>query len=353
MFHRIESFGAEALHCFSEPHLGFRALIAIHDTRLGPAFGGCRFIPYDSEDAAVDDVLKLSLGMTRKNALAGIPFGGGKAVIMRPDKGFNRHGCSRHDIFRHFGAVIDRLGGQFVTAMDAGSETEDMASIASETAYVSVADPAAYTALGVATGIEAVVKRGSADATISGATVAVQGLGHVGSKLCEQLAERGARLIVTDFDRAKIDEIVARYDAKAVSPGQIYEVECDVFAPCALGGVLNEDTVARLRCKVVAGAANNQLAHIAIAEALRARDILYAPDYVINAGGVIFAALSYLGDSELQILKKINRIPTTLTQVLDLAERELITAEEAAEGLARAILEGEMPQKTTPMLAAR
>lgn len=348
MFHRIESFGAEALHCFSDPALGLRALIAIHDTRLGPAFGGSRFIPYIDEDAAVDDVLKLSLGMTRKNALAGIPFGGGKAVIMRPDKGFKRH-----DIFRRFGEVIEGLGGQFVTAMDAGSETEDMASIASASVYVSVADPAAHTALGVATGIEAAIERREANATLAGATVAVQGLGHVGSKLCAQLAERGARLIVTDFDRARIDEIVARHDAEAVSPGQIYDVDCDVFAPCALGGVLNDDTVARLRCRIVAGAANNQLAHPAIAEALRARNILYAPDYVINAGGVIFAALSYLGDSELQILKKIKRIPITLTRVLDLAERKRVTAEEAAEGLAREILEGDAPDDTTPMLAAR
>lgn len=348
MFHRIESFGAEALHCFSDPALGLRALIAIHDTRLGPAFGGSRFIPYIDEDAAVDDVLKLSLGMTRKNALAGIPFGGGKAVIMRPDKGFKRH-----DIFRRFGEVIEGLGGQFVTAMDAGSETEDMASIASASVYVSVADPAAHTALGVATGIEAAIERREANATLAGATVAVQGLGHVGSKLCAQLAERGARLIVTDFDRARIDEIVARHDAEAVSPGQIYDVDCDVFAPCALGGVLNDDTVARLRCRIVAGAANNQLAHPAIAEALRARNILYAPDYVINAGGVIFAALSYLGDSEFQILKKIKRIPITLTRVLDLAERKRVTAEEAAEGLAREILEGDAPDDTTPMLAAR
>ncbi len=348
MFHRIESFGAEALHCFSDPALGLRALIAIHDTRLGPAFGGSRFIPYIDEDAAVDDVLKLSLGMTRKNALAGIPFGGGKAVIMRPDKGFKRH-----DIFRRFGEIIDSLGGQFVTAMDAGSETEDMASIASASVYVSVADPAAHTALGVATGIEAAIERREANATLAGASVAVQGLGHVGSKLCAQLAERGARLIVTDFDRARIDEIVARHEAEAVSPGQIYDVDCDVFAPCALGGVLNDDTVARLRCRIVAGAANNQLAHPAIAEALRARNILYAPDYVINAGGVIFAALSYLGDSEFQILKKIKRIPITLTRVLDLAERKRVTAEEAAEGLAREILEGDAPDDTTPMLAAR
>ncbi|MEE9255393.1 MAG: Glu/Leu/Phe/Val dehydrogenase dimerization domain-containing protein [Pseudomonadales bacterium] len=348
MFDRIQSFGAEALHCFNDDELGFRALVAIHDTRLGPAFGGCRFISYVNEDAAIEDVLKLAVGMTRKNALAGIPFGGGKAVIMRPAKGF-----SRQAIFRRFGEAIDGLGGQFVTAMDAGSETADMAVIASASRYVSTADPAAYTALGVALGIEAAVKRRQGDASMAGTRVAVQGLGHVGSKLCAQLSERGARLIVTDFDRAKIDEIVARYDATAVPPAQIYEVDCDVFAPCALGGVLNEDTVARLRCQIVAGAANNQIACAAIAETLRDRHIIYAPDYVINAGGVIFAALSYLGHCELQILKKINHIPVTLMHVMDLAERALISTEEAAEGLSRQILDGPASRDTTPMLAAR
>ncbi|MEJ2131346.1 MAG: Glu/Leu/Phe/Val dehydrogenase dimerization domain-containing protein, partial [Gammaproteobacteria bacterium] len=307
MFTCIESFGAEALHCFSDPEVGLRALIAIHDTRLGPAFGGCRFIHYAGEEAAIEDVLKLAGGMTRKNALAGIPFGGGKGVIMRPHDNFSR----RH-LFRRFGELVDGLGGQFVTAMDAGSETGDMASIASATRYVSVGDPAAYTALGVASGIEAAVKRCQGDAPMAAITVAVQGLGHVGSRLCAQLSEHGASLVVTDFDRAKIDEVVARYDAKAVSPAEIYEVDCDVFAPCALGGVLNDDTVARLGCRIVAGAANNQLAHTRIGDALREREILYAPDYVINAGGVIFAALSYLGMSESCVLKKIERIPLTL-----------------------------------------
>jgi len=286
--------GYEQVVVCDDPESGLSAVIAIHDTTFGPALGGCRMWPYDGLDAAVADALRLSAGMTWKAALADLPLGGGKAVIVgdpRRDK--------TPDLFRAFGRFVDHLGGRYVTAEDVGTGVRDMEIVRTETRHVAglaagSGDPSPVTAAGVLLGLKAAVRHRLGRGDLKGLEVAVQGVGHVGYHLCRLLSAEGCELTVTDLSPEALERVVIEFDAKAVAPGAIHDVPADIFAPCALGGTLNADTIPRLKVAVVAGAANNQLADAACGEALHRRGILYAPDFVINAGGLINVAWDVL-----------------------------------------------------------
>ena len=290
LFALLDQYDYGALHMGRDPASGMQCVVAIHDTRLGPAIGGCRFLEYDTEREAVVDALRLARGMTYKAALANLPHGGGKTVLLRPRRLFDRAA-----IFRSFGRFIDGLGGRYFTAEDSGTGIEDMEVVKTVTNQVvgtggGSGDPSPFTALGVRRGIEACVKLKLGRSSLEDIHVAVQGVGHVGYQLCKQLHGQGAKLTVADIDPLKAERAQREFGANVVPIDRIFDVECDVLAPCALGSALNDDTIPRIRALVVAGAANNQLAEPRHGDDLNARGIIYAPDYAINAGGLINVA---------------------------------------------------------------
>jgi leucine dehydrogenase len=330
--HELVIFGHDA-------PTGLKAIVAIHSTTLGPAAGGCRMWPYASQAEAVADVLRLSRGMSYKNAMAGLPFGGGKAVIIGDSRT-----VKTPELLAAFGRVVDSLRGRYVTAEDVGTTTADMAHVARATRYVAglgrapgVAggDPAPKTALGVFLGLKAAVKFRLGRDDLAGLTVAVQGVGGVGYHLCGLLAAAGARLKVADVLPTAVARVCDEFGAAPVAPVRVLEEEADVLAPCALGAILNARTIARLRAPVIAGAANNQLAQTQDGEALRAAGVLYAPDYVINAGGIISVAREYYGGTEAQVIEDIHGIPARLTEIFERARRESRPTSEIADRMAR------------------
>ena len=317
-------------HDYGEVHFkldkatGLRAIVAIHDTRLGPALGGCRFIQYDSDDAALTDALRLARGMTYKAALAGLAHGGGKSVLMRPAGRFDRVA-----LFRAFGKFVEDLGGHYITAEDSGTGLEDMEIIRSVTKNVTgvdpshggSGDPSPFTALGVRRGIEAAVKFKLGKDSLAGLRVAVQGVGHVGSHLCRELHQAGAKLTVADVDTLKAERTKRELGATTVAIDEIAYVECDVFAPCALGAGLNDQTIPNLHTPIVAGAANNQLAEPRHGDDLHARGILYAPDYAINAGGLINVAEEVKGYDGAKARDGTMRIYDTMLEIFERSKR--------------------------------
>ena len=319
---------------------GLRAIIAIHSTALGPAAGGCRMWPYETNAQALSDVLRLSRGMSYKNAIAGLPFGGGKAVIIADPR---RH--KTPELFEAFGRIVDSLGGRYVTAEDVGTSTADMASIARATRYVAGlgralgeagGDPGPKTALGVFLGIQAAVRFELGRSDLEGTSVAVQGLGSVGYRLAGMLAAAGARLRVADVREAAVERACDELKASAVAIEDVLAEEVDVLAPCALGAVLNAQSIPRLRSRIVAGAANNQLAEEKDGQALLAAGVLYAPDYVINAGGIISVSREYQGGAtEAQVLEDIGQIPLRLTEIFERAHRERRAPHAVADEMAR------------------
>lgn len=326
--------GYERVVAAREPESGYHAVIAVHNTRLGPAGGGTRFWNYSSQAEALQDALRLARGMTYKNALAGMPLGGGKAVLI----GDNRT-RDRERIFRAHGRAVEMLGGAYITAEDVGTDPSDMEHVRKETAHVAglasvTGDPSPVTARGVFRAMQAAAKYRWGYDNLSGKRIAVQGLGHVGYALAELLHQAGAHLIVSDVDRAKVDRAVSQLGASAASIGEIFSVEADVFAPCALGGILNDDTIPRLRAAVVVGAANNQLLEARHGEALRRRDILYAPDYAANAGGVISFGIVCLNWTREEMLQRVDAIYDTLLRIFALAEKDGIATDQAADRLA-------------------
>ena len=320
MLKQMENAGLTDLHFGLDPATGLRAIIAIHSTARGAAIGGCRFIHYAREQDAITDALRLARGMSYKAALAGLPHGGGKAVVIQPEGDFDRTA-----LMQAFGRFVDQLGGRYITAMDSGTEVDDMDTIATSTRYVSCTsasgDPSPHTALGVFEGIKSAVQHRLTRSTLQGLTVSIQGLGHVGHALAAHLHSAGARLIVTDIDPARVRRCVEEFGAEAVDADAIYDVEADIFSPCGLGATLNADTIPRLRCSIVAGCANNQLATDDDGNRLQARGILYAPDYVINAGGLIHVALHHAGQDGAHRDAKIREIGTTLAHLFSEAER--------------------------------
>lgn len=334
------SFDAhEGVHAFHDPESGLRAIIAIHSTALGPAAGGCRMWNYASGEAMLTDALRLSQGMSFKNAMAGLPLGGGKSVIWgnpREDKS--------EALFRAFGRAVESLQGRYYTAEDVGIDTSDMAIVRRETAYVAgldegaaaSGDPSPITAMGVYLGIREVAKRLYGTDDLSGRTVAVQGVGSVGGHVCDHLAAAGAKLIIADIDQAALRDVSARTGAVICPPDEIYDAAADIFSPCALGAVINEKTLARLQVQGVAGAANNQLIVPEMGELLRRKGILYAPDYVINGGGIINVAAEISGNySREWVDGKLARLIETLGQVLDEALATGKPANAVADRIAR------------------
>ncbi len=323
----MDLFGSLSAYDFGEVHLkndkatGLKAIVAVHDSRLGPALGGCRFIEYEDDDAAIVDALRLARGMTYKAALAGLAHGGGKSVIIRPKGHFDRVA-----LFRAFGKFIDDLRGHYITAEDSGTGLEDMEVIRTMTKWVTgvdvsaggSGDPSPFTALGVRRGIEACVRYKLGKDSLQGIHVAVQGVGHVGYYLCKELHAAGATITVADVDPLKAERAHREFGAKVVALDAIFTVACDVFAPCALGSALNDKTIAGLKASIVAGAANNQLAEPRHGDDLHARGILYAPDYAINAGGLVNVAQEVLGYDEKKARENTLRIYDT---IFDIAER--------------------------------
>jgi len=328
-----------------DPPTSLRAIIAIHSTALGPAAGGCRMWPYATTTEALADVLRLSRGMSYKNAMAELPFGGGKAVII----GDSRK-AKTPELFQAFGRLVDSLGGRYITAEDVGTTIADMASVARTTRFVSGlgrapgeagGDPGPKTALGVHLGIKAAVKFRLGRADLEGVRIAIQGLGGVGHHLCGLLHAEGAELFVADVRAAAVQKACEQFKAHPVTVEEVLGLDVEVLAPCALGGVLNSQSIPRLRARVVAGAANNQLAQGQDGSALQAAGVLYAPDYVINAGGIISVAREYHGGaSEAQVIADIHAIPARLTEIFERARRENRTTNAVADQMARERLAG-------------
>lgn len=328
----MQAAGHEQVSYFHDEATGLKAIIAVHNTKLGPALGGCRVWPYENEDAALNDVLRLSRAMTYKNAAMGLNLGGGKAVILA-DSGVDKSPA----LFEAFGRAVESLGGRYITAEDVGSEPDDMEAVRRQTSHVAglpdtSGDPSPATAFGIYSGIRASLERVSGSPELAGKRVAVQGLGAVGMSLCEYLHKDGAKLVVTDIAQKRIDYAVNELGADAVTSDAIYDVECDVFAPCALGAVINDSTLPRLRTSVVAGSANNQLAESSHAQALKDRGILYAPDFIINGGGVINIAqeLEPGGYNRERAYERIRGIGDKLKTVFTMAEERDISTEAAA-----------------------
>ena len=324
----------ETVVCAIDPETGLDAIIAIHNSARGPALGGCRMWAYESPEAALTDVLRLGKGMTYKNALAELPFGGGKSVIVGdPAKDKTPR------LMQAMGQFVESLDGRYIIAEDVGTGPGDMAIMRRETAHVAglegaSGDPSPATAWGVFHGIQAAVKERLGRDDLEGLGVAVQGLGHVGYDLALQLAEAGAKLWVSDINEDAVADAVKAFGAFAVAPDRIYDLDVDVFAPCALGGVVNDETIDRLRCKIVAGSANNQLAEDRHGKALAERDILYAPDFAINAGGVIniyYELGTYDRDTA---FAHVARIHDTLLTIFARARQAGIPTNEAADRVA-------------------
>jgi leucine dehydrogenase len=318
-----------------EERAGYRAIIAIHSSRLGPAVGGTRLWRYASPDAALTDALRLARGMSYKNAVAGLPMGGGKSVIMA-DGG----AASREQLFVAHGRFVESLNGRYITAEDVGTSHRDMAIVKRETRHVAgLRDPSPVTAHGVFRALLAAARHHWGSEDLTGRTVALQGCGNVGSALARALAAAGARLVVSDVDSEAGRRCAAETGASRVAPDAIYDVPVDVFAPCALGGILDDRTIPRLRCAIVVGAANNQLAVPADADRLAARDILYVPDYVANAGGVIDGARDICGWSDARVGAAVDAVYDTVRDILSRAAAEGISPAAVADRLALARLE--------------
>jgi leucine dehydrogenase len=345
LFHSMAEHGVEQLVFWHEPSVGYKGVIAVHDTTLGPALGGTRFWDYPDERAAVVDVLRLARGMTYKAAITGLDLGGGKSVILA-DRRTRAPATDREAVFRAHGRAIDSLGGRYITAEDVGTSVEDMEWIRKETIHVTglrgrSGDPSPLTAYGVYQGIKAAAlyRYGSDD--LEGRHVAVQGVGHVGHHLCRDLHGEGARLTVCDIDPERVERAVDEFAATPVDSDAIYSVDADILAPCALGAVLDDDTLAVLRCDIVAGGANNQLAEPRRhGLAIHRRGILYAPDYAINAGGVVSVFGELEGWTAERARAKAGEIYDTLLRIFETAERDGIPTVEAADRMAERRLAG-------------
>lgn len=311
---------------------GLKAIIAIHDTTLGPALGGTRLWPYANEDEALFDVLRLSKGMTYKNAAAGLDLGGGKAVIIADPKSKSK------EQYQAFGRYVEALKGLYVTSVDMNTNANDLDEIRKETEYVVGGDDnSRVTAIGVYEGIKVSVLKKLGMDSLAGITVAIQGVGHVGRTLCSLLYEDKVNIIACDVNQKHVDEVVQRFGVTAVATEEIYTVDADIFSPCATGGILNDDTIPKLKSSIVAGAANNQLLNeFRHDHMLHERGILYAPDFIINAGGVIKCYCELNGDSSLEKVEaEIRSIYQKLEEIYQLAEERKLPTQEAAITYAR------------------
>ena len=342
IFKYLEQYDYEQVVFCQDKQSGLKAIIAIHDTTLGPALGGTRMWTYESEAAAIEDALRLAKGMTYKNAAAGLNLGGGKTVIIgdpRKDKS--------EELFRAFGRYIQGLNGRYITAEDVGTTVADMDLIHEETDYVtgispafgSSGNPSPVTAYGVYVGMKAAAKEAFGTDSLEGKVVAIQGVGNVAYTLCKYLHEEGAQLIVTDINKEAVQRAVEDFGARAVEPNEIYGVECDIYAPCALGATVNDDTIPQLKAKVIAGSANNQLKDTRHGDLIHEMGIVYAPDYVINAGGVINVADELYGNNHERAMKKVDQIYASIEKVIAISKRDGIPTYVAADRMAEERIE--------------
>ncbi len=333
-FKEMQTWGHEQVLFSHEPSCGYFGIIAIHDTTLGPALGGTRVWPYPSTEEALRDVMRLSRGMTYKSAVAGLNLGGGKAVIIADPKR-----ADRESLFRAHGRFVESLGGRYITAEDVGTSPSDMEFVKRETRHVAgllnlSGDPSPVTGYGVYMGMKAAAKAKWGKDSLTGRTVTVQGAGKVAYYLMSHLREEGARILVSDIDADKVQRAVEEFGAVAVDSDAIYDAEADIFAPCALGAIINDDTLPRLRVGVIAGGANNQLAEQRHGVALEKQGILYAPDYVINGGGVINVYGELQGWTMDRAKRKAQEIYDTILRVFAIADRDGIPSFQAADRLA-------------------
>ena len=322
---------------FNDPPSGLRAIVAIHSTTLGPALGGTRFYPFASEDEALRDVLRLARGMTFKAAAAGLDLGGGKAVILGDPK---RN--KSEELLRAYGRFIETLGGRYITAEDIGTSREDMDMIRRETRYVTgvapelggSGDPSPVTAYGVFLGMRACAEEAWQEHSLAGRRVAVQGVGKVGYHLVKLLVGEGASVVIADVDVDSVARVVREFGVETADPDKIHAEDCDIFAPCAMGGMVRDDTIPELKCRVVAGSANNQLDRREHGDALASAGILYAPDYVINAGGLINVADELRGYDKRRARANVDGIYRTLREIFHIARDRNISTAQAADRFA-------------------
>ncbi|HEX2676550.1 MAG TPA: Glu/Leu/Phe/Val dehydrogenase [Polyangiales bacterium] len=341
VFESMAQYGYGDVHFVRDEASGLRAIIAIHDTRRGPALGGCRCVEYVNDEAALYDVLRLARGMTYKAALAGLPHGGGKSVILAPGKELDRD-----KLFASFGRFVDGLAGRYIAAEDSGTSCEDMERVRKQTKHVvgldvkhgGSGDPSPFTALGVRRGIEACVELALGKSNLSGVHVAVQGVGNVGYNLCKELHRAGARLTVSDVRDELAERASKEFDAKVVPAAETHRVECDVYAPCALGGAINDRTAPQLRCKIVAGAANNQLAGDENGLMLHERGILYAPDYAINAGGLVNVAAEVAGYDAEKSRARTMKVYDTIHEICERSKKSNVPPHRVADAMVEEIL---------------
>jgi leucine dehydrogenase len=339
IFSNMPDFDAhEEVRVFDLEHHGAKAIIAVHSTYLGPSMGGCRAWRYDKTCDAMADALRLSRGMSYKNAMADLPLGGGKSVIMLPPGDFDRRA-----LFEAFGRAVNAVGGRYMAAEDVGSSVADMQVVATQTPFVSGlpaaagqagGDPSPWTALGVFSALQAALGW-FLELPLDGARVSVQGAGAVGADLCRRLVDAGARVTLADINAARAQAVAEQVGAYLVAPEEIHRVEADVFAPCALGGTLNGETIKALAAPIICGAANNQLANPGVGEMLHRRGMLYCPDYLVNAGGIIAVQAESVGDTIAAVEKKIAAIPGRLTQILELASNKDLPPETVTDRIAR------------------
>lgn len=337
-FKIIEEFGdhEQVVFC-NDKGTGLKAIIAIHNTALGPALGGCRMFDYKSEEEALVDVLRLSKGMTYKAAASGLNLGGGKAVIIGDPKTRKSEG-----LFRAFGQFVNSLNGRYFTAEDVGTTVRDMEYTFTETPYVTgipkafggSGDPSPYTAHGVLQGIKASAKYQFKKDSLEGLSIAVQGLGSVGGYLVSYLVEEGAKVKIADIDEERVKHFSEKYDLQVVNPNEVITTDCDILAPCAMGSVINDETIKELKCKVVCGGANNQLKEQRHGDILREMGILYAPDYVVNAGGLMNVVVELEGYSGSRAKDKTIEVYHNLLNIFTMAEQRSMGTHKAADILA-------------------
>lgn len=345
LFSYIQHLEYGELHFKHDPETGLKAFVAIHNTNLGPSLGGCRCIPYPSTANAIVDALRLARGMTYKNAISGLALGGGKAVIIRPEKI-----ADEKAYFESFGQFVNDLNGRYITAKDSGTSMENLDIIASKTPFIASTtamtgengDPSPFTARGVCRGIEAAVKFKLKRESLEGIHVAIQGVGGVGYYLALELHNRGAKLTISDINHDAVQRCVEEFNADVVDTKEIHSLECDVLTPCALGATINKKSIPLIKAPIIAGGANNQLAEASDCQSLVERGILFAPDYVINSGGVIHAAGKYLETPDEESENKISAIYDTLLTIFDRAEVEQKTTCEIADTMAEEIFQGKL-----------
>jgi len=335
----MEQMEHENILFFNDKETGLKGIIAVHDTTLGPALGGCRIWNYHNETDAVWDVLRLSRGMTFKSSISGINLGGGKAVIISSNKEQRTE-----KFWRKFGESVEALGGKYITAEDVGTSTKEIAYIMQKTSHVAgrpleaggLGDPSPFTAYGVFLGLKASAKEAFGSDDLSGRKVAVQGIGHVGKYLVGHLTKAGAKVIITDINQDNLHAVANEYGAAVVGIDEIYDQDVDIYAPCALGATVNTETIKRLKCAVIAGAANNQLADEQLhGQMLLDRGIIYAPDFLINAGGVINCYREVKNLSEQETQKYIDDIYNKTLQIFARAKEEKVPTQEAAIRMAK------------------